>query len=59
MRWLRVYPRRSHDRLQHLGNVDLPSKEMGSLLLPLKKPVRVAEGLGVRDLCHVHLRIAY
>ncbi|MEC7590428.1 MAG: DUF1905 domain-containing protein [Actinomycetota bacterium] len=29
------------------GTSIFPSKEMGSFLLPLKKPVRVAEGLGV------------
>jgi hypothetical protein len=35
-----------------------PSKEVGSFVLPLKKPVRVAEGLGVGDVCNVRLRIA-
>ena len=35
-----------------------PSKEIGSFVLPLKKPVRVAEGLGVGDVCSIHLRIA-
>ncbi|MDA2987841.1 MAG: DUF1905 domain-containing protein [Actinomycetota bacterium] len=35
-----------------------PSKEIGSFVLPLKKPVRGAEGLGVGDVCSVRLRIA-
>ena len=35
-----------------------PSKDVGSFILPLKKPVRVAEGLGVGDVCIVRLRIA-
>jgi len=35
-----------------------PSKEKESFVLPIKKPVRVAEGLGVGDVCSVHLRIA-
>ena len=35
-----------------------PSKEIGSFVLPLKKPVRAAEGLGVGDVCSVRLRIA-
>ena len=40
------------------GTSIFPSKERDSSLLPLKKPVRAAEGLGVGDVCHVHLRIA-
>ena len=35
-----------------------PSKEVGSFVLPIKKAVRVAEGLEVGDACSVHLRIA-
>ena len=35
-----------------------PSKEVGSFVLPLKKSVRVAQGLGVGDTCTVRLRIA-
>ena len=35
-----------------------PSKDIGSFVLPLKKPVRVAQGLGVGDTCRIHLRIA-
>ena len=35
-----------------------PSKEVGSFILPIKKAVRVAEGLEVGDACSVHLRIA-
>jgi len=35
-----------------------PSKDVGSFILPLKKPVRTAEGLAVGDVCSVHLRIA-
>ena len=40
------------------GTSVFPSREIGSFLLPPKKPVRVAEGLGVGDVCHVHLQIA-
>ena len=40
------------------GTSIFPSKELGSFLLPLKKPVRETEELGVGDVCHVHLRIA-
>lgn len=40
------------------GTSIFPSKELGSFLLPLKKQVRETEGLGVGDVCHVHLRIA-
>ena len=40
------------------GTSIFPSKELGSFLLPLKKPVLETEGLGVGDVCHVHLRIA-
>ena len=40
------------------GTSIFPSKELGSFLLPLKKPVRDTEGLGVGDVRHVHLRIA-
>ena len=40
------------------GTSIFPSKELGSFLLPLKKPVRETEGLGVGDVCRVHLRIA-
>ena len=40
------------------GTSIFPNKELGSFLLPLKKPVRETEGLGVGDVCHVHLRIA-
>ena len=40
------------------GTSIFPSKDVGSFILPLKKLVRVAEGLGVGDVCSVHLRIA-
>mgnify|MGYP001350635521 CR=1 FL=1 len=40
------------------GTSIFPSNESGSFVLPLKKPVREAEGLGVGDVGHVHLRIA-
>ena len=40
------------------GTSIFPSKELGSFLLPMKKPVRETERLGVGDVCHVHLRIA-
>lgn len=40
------------------GTSIFPGKELGSFLLPLKKPVRETEGLGVGDVCHVYLRIA-
>jgi len=40
------------------GTSIFPSKDVGSFILPLKKPVRVAEGRGVGDVGSVHLRIA-
>lgn len=35
-----------------------PSKDVGSYILPLKKPVRRAEGLSVGDRCRILLRDA-
>ena len=40
------------------GTSIFPSKDVGSFILPLKKPVRVAEGLEGGDTCTVHLAIA-
>ncbi len=34
-----------------------PSKEQGAYLLPIKKPVRVAENIGAASKVEVHLRV--